>query len=272
MGLMIRKEFDSGYNEVVVPDGKLLSFIEFGILNLNDGEDYEEKTDGKEVVLIILSGRCTVRADGQTFAGIGERKNVFSGEAYSLYIPSGKSFEVTGVGTVQIAICRAPSDLESDVKLICPEDVRIRSVGALNWRRDVKDIIDLRTEASHLVIGETINPTGNWSSAPPHRHDFDNLPEESDMEEVYFYKFSPKQGFGLQRIYTDDRSRDEAYAVEDGDTVILPEGYHPVAVAPGYRLYYLWILAGEKRVLAPRDDPDHAWLKNFEPMADELGI
>jgi len=270
--LRIRKEFGKGYNEVVVPDGKLLKFIEFGILNLGDGEDYDESADGKEVALVILSGRCTVKVDGETFAGIGGRKDVFSGEAYSLYIPAGRSFKVTGIGDVQIALCRAPSDLEGDVRLISPEDVRIRSVGALNWRRDVKDIIDLRTEASHLVIGETINPPGNWSSIPPHRHDFDNLPEESDMEEVYFFKFSPRQGFGFQRIYTDDRSRDEAYVVEDGDTVILPEGYHPVAAAPGYRLYYLWILAGEKRILAPRDDPAHAWLKNFEPIADELGL
>jgi 5-deoxy-glucuronate isomerase len=70
----------------------------------------------------------------------------------------------------------------------------------------------------------------------------------------------PPQGFGIQRIYTDDRDLDECYAVEHGDTAILPRGYHPVAAAPGYRVYYLWLMAGTGRTMAPYDDPAHHWV------------
>ena len=92
------------------------------------------------------------------------------------------------------------------------------------------------------------------------------------MEEVYFFRVKPSQGFGLQRVYTDSRSLDEAYTVENDDTVVLPEGYHPVVAGPGYRLYYLWILAGRQRILRPRDDPDHQWLKDAEPIIEEVGL
>ncbi len=45
------------------------------------------------------------------------------------------------------------------------------------------------------------------------------------------------------RLYSDQR--DDAVVVEDGDTVLLPNGFHPVAAPPGYRVYYLWILGWE---------------------------
>ena len=81
------------------------------------------------------------------------------------------------------------------------------------------------------------------------------------MEEIYLYRLDPPQGFGLQRIYSPESGRDEAVVVKDNLVVGLPSGYHPVAAAPGYRLYYLWLLAGESRQLIPYDDPDHAWVK-----------
>jgi len=63
------------------------------------------------------------------------------------------------------------------------------------------------------------------------------------------------------RVYTDDLSLDETYSVKDNDIVLIPEGYHPVGALAGYRIYYLWMLAGEKRILKPRDDPRHAWIE-----------
>jgi 5-deoxy-glucuronate isomerase len=74
----------------------------------------------------------------------------------------------------------------------------------------------------------------------------------------------PAQGFGIQRIYSGDDDLDEVYAIRDGEAVVIPKGYHPVAAAPGYRVYHLWMLAGPKRVMRPRDDPDHAWVHQLE--------
>jgi len=77
---------------------------------------------------------------------------------------------------------------------------------------------------------------------------------------LYYFKVDPPQGFGFQRVYTDDRSLDEAYVIENDTFVMIPRGYHPVSAAPGYRIYYLWVLAGGSLEMAPRDDPDHQWV------------
>ena len=87
----------------------------------------------------------------------------------------------------------------------------------------------------------------------------DNLPVESSLEETYYHRLNPAQGFAFQRVYTDDRSLDEAIQVRDGDVVLVPRGYHPVAAAPGYDLYYLNVMAGPTRLWAVGNDPDHEW-------------
>jgi len=257
----------------VVPEGDpRTDFIEFGLLRLRDGEEYRWGPEGKEAALVVLGGRCTVYAGVEAYEGIGERQDVFSGEAHAVFVPPGHRVRVVGLGDVEVAVCKAPSDREGPPRLIFPGEVRVRSVGKLNWRRDVKEIVGPQVSAQHLLVGETVNPPGNWSSSPPHRHDFDRPPEEADMEEVYFFKVKPRQGFGIQRIYTEDRDVDEVYVVEDGDTVVIPRGYHPVVAGPGYRLCYLWVLAGRERILLPYDDPAHRWLKDVEPIVEEAGL
>jgi 5-deoxy-glucuronate isomerase len=108
-----------------------------------------------------------------------------------------------------------------------------------------------------LLVGETFNPPGNWSSYPPHKHD--GRDGEPRLEEVYHYRIDPPQGFGHQTLYTSD-GESVTHVVRDGDAVLLPYGYHPVAAAPGYRLYYLWALAGAERRMALYEDPQHKWV------------
>ncbi len=261
MELLYKFSPREGYQPIISEKNEQLKYIEFAFLSLEKGHSYEEETGDKEVGLIILSGKCSIEAGDQEWKSVGERADVFSGRASGVYVPCRSRYRVSAEDKVEVAVCKAPSKLVCPPRLIKPEEVKAKSVGKDNWRRDVYDIIDLSVKAERLVIGETINPPGNWSSAPPHKHDVDNLPQESDQEELYFFRVSPPQGFGMQRIYSDDGSLDEAYVLENNDTVAIPEGYHPVAAAPGYRLYYLWILAGEKRILQPKDDPRHAWIK-----------
>ena len=107
---------------------------------------------------------------------------------------------------------------------------------------------------------EVITPGGNWSSYPSHKHDVDNLPEESLLEETYYHRLDPPQGFAFQRVYTDDRSLDVSMAVEDGDVTLVPRGYHPCAAAHGYDLYYLNVMAGPHRTWRFNTEPAHRWL------------
>jgi len=105
-----------------------------------------------------------------------------------------------------------------------------------------------------------VTPSGHWSSYPPHKHDTAADGEETALEETYYHRLDPPQGFAFQRVYTDDRSLDETVCVEDGDVVMVPEGYHPVGAPHGYTLYYLNVMAGPERRWIFRNDPAHAWI------------
>jgi 5-deoxy-glucuronate isomerase len=113
--------------------------------------------------------------------------------------------------------------------------------------------------AGRLLLGETINPPGAWSSYPPHKHDHEAPPEEVRLEEVYLFKVDPAGGFGVQVHY--EAGVEEAVVVRDDDVAVIRSGYHPVVGAPGYSLYYLWIMAGDGRQMIPHFDPAHAWVQ-----------
>ena len=265
----IRKLLKGGYNEIVGEDNEDMEFLEFGILKLAPEETFEFESGAKEWAGVILGGKVTVSGEDFIWDKIGSRPNVFAGTPTGFYIPRNKSCRLTADEVVEVAIVKAPSDLDAEPRLIPPEDVQVKVVGAHNWKRYIHSIVDTRTSAAKLVVGETFNPPGNWSSFPPHRHDKHSPPEEVDMEEIYHFRLLPSQGFGIQRIYTDDRGIDRIYVLQDQDTVVIPEGYHPVVAAAGYRLYYLWMMAGTSRVLIPRDDPTHAWLSSAEAIVKE---
>ena len=107
---------------------------------------------------------------------------------------------------------------------------------------------------------EVITPNGNWSSYPPHKHDLDNLPEESFLEETYYHRINPPQGFAFQRVYTDDGSLDETMTVHNHGVVMVPQGYHPVGAPHGYDLYYLNVMAGPKRIWKFHNATEHEWI------------
>ena len=127
-------------------------------------------------------------------------------------------------------------------------------------QRFVTDILPADAPADSLLVVEVITPAGHSSSYPPHKHDTDRLPEESFLEETYYHRLEPSQGFAFQRVYTDDRSLDESHAVEDHDVMMVPRGYHPVVVPHGYRSYYLNVMAGPKREWVFKNDPVHEWM------------
>ncbi len=270
MSLLFRHAAFEGYR-AVVEDPSICRHIAFGLLSLQDGQIYREDTAGREVCIILLNGLVSTTVDASEKGDMGPRSTVFDGKPYSLYVPKESDLELRSRGPSFLAVSRAPARSKREPRIIQPQDVKCRTVGRWNWKRSVCDIMgNDSTVPETLIVGETLNPPGNWSSAPPHKHDVDDLPRESRLEEVYFYKLRPPQGFGLQRIYTEGGDLDEAYVVRDGDTMAIPRGYHPVVAAPGYSLYYLWVLAGEKRVMKPRDDGSHSWLKDCEPIISQM--
>ncbi len=67
---------------------------------------------------------------------------------------------------------------------------------------------------------------------------------------------------GMQPLYNDDKSMDELALAQSNDVVLVPSGYHPVAAAPGYNVYYLNFLVGSDQLLTATNDPDHEWVYN----------
>lgn len=261
MQLLIRSKLENRANHLVGENNPVLKRIQFTVLKLKRGDTFSENFSNREVGVVILGGRCSVKVNSENFPSIGQRKNVFDGRAYAVYIPGKSEYSIGADSDCEIALCYAPWKGEGHIKLITPEENKVRVVGRDNWQREVVDLIDSSIPASSLLIGETYNPPGHWSSYPPHKHDVDNLPTESRHEELYFFKIHPAQGFGIQRVYTRDGALDETYTLQKNDVVMLPKGYHPVVAAGGYSLYYLWVLSGEKRILAMNDDSDHQWVK-----------
>jgi 5-deoxy-glucuronate isomerase len=242
--------------------GRETGHIDLALADLVEGEVLDLPA-GRERAGVILSGRVDATA-GDTDLGIaGGRRSVFEAPGDTVYVPAGATLRLQAVeGPAQVAVtaAAAPVDGGPPPRIIRPEDQRTADVGAGNWSRTVRTILGPEHQASRLLLGETINPPGNWSSYPPHRHDRHDPPREVDLEEVYMFRVDPPGGFGIQVLYDED-GHEESFLVRDDDVVAIRGGFHPVVAAAGYSLYYLWVLAGEGREMIPYMDPAHAWVQ-----------
>ena len=181
--------------------------------------------------------------------------------AAAVYLPDGSAASLVAHGAAAtVAIASAPaSGLPSGpARIITAAEQRVGSVGRDTWRRTVRTILGPEDPASRLLVGETVNSPGCWSSYPPHRHDRDS-PDEVRLEEVYLFRVRPDNGFGVQVRYESD-THHEAMMVRDLDVAVIVSGFHPVAAAPGHELYYLWVMAGQGRQLRPYIDPRYRWV------------
>jgi 5-deoxy-glucuronate isomerase len=211
---------------------------------------------GQEEAIVLLEGAVE-------FAGeSAKRSSVFDQRASAVYLPPGSSIEVYATSDAELALIATHGyELTSadDATFVRPDDVVVQARGEPGWQRDVHDVIADAVAARHLIVGETFNEPGQWSSFPPHKHDGGD--GEPALEEVYYYRFDRPDGFGFQGLYEAD-GYGEAVFLRHGSIVGIPRGYHPVCAAPGYRLYYLWALVGDPRQLAMHEDPVHRWLNH----------
>ena len=247
----------------VTAKGAGWEYCSLNVLHLMAGDNWKGSSRQSEVGLVALGGICRIEAFGQTWQ-IGGRRTIFQGQPWALYLPIQSDFTITAITGIELAICGARAEELFPPRLVTPEDVEVEIRGAGNAARQINHIIKPEFPAHRLLIVEVFTPSGNWSSYPPHKHDVSNMPGESDLEEIYYYRIDPSEGFGLQRLYTADGKIDEAFVIHDGDVLLVPEGYHAFAVAQGYTGYYLNVLAGNEpvRTMQPADDPAYHWLRS----------
>ena len=259
--LLVRPKGDHGRVTHVTPASAGWTYVGFDLHKLKAGESVSADTGEREVCLVWIAGKGKAEAAGQDFGSVGERMTPFEGQPYALYVPAGASWSVTAETDLELAVCSAPGGGGHQVRLIPPGTHPLLHRGKGSNARHVTNIMPEDDNSAHsLLVVEVITPSGNTSSYPSHKHDQDNLPNESFLEETYYHRMNPPQGFAFQRVYTDDRSLDEAMAVENGDVTLVPKGYHPCATIHGYDLYYLNVMAGPKRVWKFHNQPEHEWL------------
>jgi len=251
----------TGQIHSITPQSANWKYVGFDLYQLKAGATLSRNSNDREICLVLVTGSANVTAGNQVFDNIGGRKSVFDGTApHAVYLPNQTEFSVTALDDLTLAICNAPGKGNHDVRFISPDDMAQETRGSGANIRHVRNILPETEPADSLLVVEVITPAGNWSSYPPHKHDTSNLPTESNLEETYYHRLNPQQGFAFQRVYTDDRSIDETMTVEDGDVVMVPKGYHPVAAPHGYDLYYLNVMAGPIREWHFNNDPAHDWI------------
>jgi 5-deoxy-glucuronate isomerase len=251
----------------VITPGKDTELIRLELGDIAAGESFETVPEG-EALVVVLRGVVDVVVDGAALGRAGGRANVFEAPGDAVYAPPGSAVRLTAVDAdAEVAIASAPLDgaEPASARIIRPADQDIAERGEGNWSRSVRTMLGPQHAAGRLLVGETINPPGNWSSYPPHKHDTDNPPHEVQLEEVYLFKVDPPGGFGVQLLYRD--GNEQAFTVRDDDVAAITAGYHPVVGAPGYSLYYLWVMAGKGRQMIPYLDPAHAWVQTGERPA-----
>ncbi len=259
--LHVKPKAGHGHVISVTPEQAGWTYVGFNLWKLKVGDSVAGAEAGKETCLVLVSGKGRVRADHKDLGFIGGRASPFEeGGPWSVYLPPGMAWSFRAETEVTLAICHAPGSGAIAPRVIAPEGLRRETRGRGNNIRHVTNILPEWDEAESLLVVEVITPAGNTSSYPPHKHDENNLPHESLLEETYYHRLNPAQGFAFQRVYTDDRSLDVAMAVEDGDVTLVPRGYHPCATVHGYDLYYLNVMAGPKRTWKFHNAKEHEWL------------
>jgi len=248
-------------------------YVGFGLYILAAGESVTEATGDREVILVLVEGKAEIIAAGHDFGEMGERMSVFERlPPHCLYVPNDQNWQATATTECTLAICTAPGKGGHSAQQLGPAGITLTPRGKGQNTRFINNIaMEDRDVADSLLVTEVFTPAGNWSSYPSHRHDEDTYPDMTYLEETYYHRLNPAQGFAVQRVYTEDGSLDETMSTADGDVVLVPKGHHPCAAPYGYDLYYLNVMAGPLRKWRFKNDPAHDWIAQRDADATTTG-
>jgi 5-deoxy-glucuronate isomerase len=257
-----------------------LDLCYFNLLRLTEGQSAELAVPGFETLYAVLSGRADIEVEGPagqaSFAGVGRRKDVWSGQADSVYAGTAARVRLTGrAAATEIAVAggRTAGGMGPFAPFrIQPEEVEMVDVGSSDTHshRRIFHILGHNGigRAGNLMVSELHADPGNWSGYPPHKHEVEMPPEETEFQEIYHYRYQPETGFGAQLWYSGPDKADDpqAFLIRNRDTFMFESGYHPTVTSPGHAAYVFTILVGRhQRSLLQRFDPVHGHLMNVIP-------
>lgn len=262
MTLLRRPRSTTGLVHDITPAAAGWGYVGFHLWRLAPGETARGNTGDREGILVWVEGHGTAQAAGHDFGTLGGRMSVFEkAPPHAVYVPGGKDWQVTGTTPLTLALCTAPATTSHPAQIIGPTRIGRVTRGKGGNTRYIHPIaMEERDVAGSLLVTEVYTPEGHWSSYPPHRHDEDDFPRMTYLEETYYHRLNPAQGYGHQRVFTDDGSLDETMTVHDHDVVLVPKGHHPCGVPWGYEMYYLNVMAGPRRAWRFQNHPHHDWI------------
>ena len=213
----------------ITPENAHWGYVGFGLYRLRAGEIVSEVTGDREVILVLVEGKAQIVAASQDWGELGDRMSVWEKTPpHALYVPNGENWQATATTDCVLAVCSAPGAGGHQAQRLGPEGINLETRGKGTNTRYINNIaMEGRDVADSLLVTEVFTPNGNWSSFPSHRHDEDSYPNITYLEETYYHRIAPSDGFGIQRVYTEDGTLDETMAVSDHDVVLVPKGQHP---------------------------------------------
>jgi 5-deoxy-glucuronate isomerase len=240
----------------ITPESVGWRYLSFRVIGLAPGESVTADTGEMEIAIVPLGGSGSFTFGGATHPVA--RRDVFTEKPHVLYLPPRTEYSIGAMEAFEVAIGAAPASGRLPARLYAPGELPSFARGESNVRRGVTATLDPTFPSERLIAYEILTPSGNWSSFPPHRHD--GRLGTSYHEETYYHRMAPSDGFAIQRLYTRDTDLDVSIAATDGDLVLVHEGYHTVATAPGTNAYYLNFLAGDTKPVVQLNDPAYAWI------------
>lgn len=225
--------------------------MDITVYRMKPGDMLDFGWDDKEVAIMLMEG--VVRYHWQSHDEAAERTNVFTDPPFCLHACTGVKVRIVAVKDSEIIVQSTQNDKEFQCRFYKPEDCKIELMGSEQWegtaKREVLTIFDYQNAPySNMVMGEVINKAGRWSSYIPHGH---------PQPEVYYYKFDKPQGFGASFV------GENVYKITDGSATFISDGLtHPQVAAPGYNMYYCWMIRHLKDDpwTTRTNDPVHEWL------------
>ena len=260
---LLRKPFGTrGKVHEITPASAGWRYVGFSLHRLRAGDTVAETTGGNEVILVVVEGKVALTGAGRDWGILGDRASVFERTPpHSLYLPNGSDWTATAVTDCTLAVCAAPGKGGHPARRIGPDGITLTERGKGTNVRHINNIaMENEDFCDSLLVTEVFTPAGHWSSYPSHRHDEDDFPRITYLEETYYHRLNPPQGFGFQRVYTEDGSLDETITVKNHDVVLVPKGHHPCGAPYGYELYYLNVMAGPRRNWRFVPAPEVEWI------------
>lgn len=246
--------FAKGYEAIVDRSGADSDMLmDFGILTLGPGDAWSSGP-ADEKAFLLMSGEVDLSWPGGKERA--ERSSLLDETPSVLHLPDGAEAGLRGGPRgARLAVVRTDNDADFAARFYTPRECGSEERGKGTMRETSTRLVravfdDSNAPVSNLVLGEVVGSPGKWSSYPPHHH---------PQPEIYHYRFFPENGFGFTTLGED------AYLLKDKDTVLIREGQiHPQVTAPGYALWYLWVIrhldAKRYRSPYPIFVEEHAWV------------